>query len=146
MYIPNTSASGRTGQVVIFFLIVCNLFKIHFPLLHSCHDGWLYYLLYLVWLGRKFFQLAVKLAKILGRKCKSNWKVQATAPGTGDGTKCNLNGFMFYHKFDWEKHTYSEIRDTCEITQNLSEMTPHYRCFEFRYIKIRKFWKVVSCL
>ena len=36
---------------------------------------------FIIWLvGLRVFQLAVKLAKIFGRKWKLNWNVQASAP------------------------------------------------------------------
>ena len=38
----------------------------------------------------RVFQLAVKIAKIFERKCKSNWNVQASAPTTNTGRR-NVN-------------------------------------------------------
>ena len=61
--------------------------------------------------GLRVFQLAVKLAKIFERKCKSNYKVQASAPHPGYGN-CH---------FYTERSNVNKI-DSCVVRDLIEEM------------------------
>ena len=88
-----------------------NLLCLHFYVLLNYLLWWLIVLIISLssLVGPWVFQLAVKLVKIFEQKCKTNWKVQVSAPTTRIGdlsfvhrkTKCKQNKFMSCHEFNW---------------------------------------------